>query len=65
MYCVIKFYSSPVAIETDNAFETVTEAIEAGKRNDDIEYILEIIEEEEFPKIVYTKDITKLMSGLT
>lgn len=61
MYCIIKFYSSPVAEEVDNAFETITEAIEAGKRNDDIDYILEIIEEEEFPKIIYAKDITKLL----
>lgn len=61
MKFIIKYANSSIALEVIDAFGSISEAIETGKTNINIEYILLLEEEEEFPKLVYTKNLRCLV----
>lgn len=61
MKFTIKYANSSTALEVIDAFGSISEAIETGKTNINIEYILLLEEEEEFPKLVYTKNLRCLV----
>ena len=61
MKFIIKCVDSNIVLEVIDAFESISEAIETGKTNTNIEYILLLIEEEEFPKLIYTKNLRCLV----
>ena len=61
MKFIIKYIDSNTALEIIDAFESISEAIETGKTNTNIEYILLSIEGEEFPKLIYTKNLRCLV----
>lgn len=61
MKFIIKYANSSTALEVIDAFGSISEAIETGKTNINIEYILLLEEEEEFPKLVYTKNLRCLV----